>query len=287
MNWREFFKPTKWKIIIFLIFMSSLVLIYFILMKYRILYYLFFPLKFFILDEILHFLRTIFIFMVRFCMSLTLAFFIFATFSYFISCLIVIGWNKFFEFFGERSKSYKIIVSITFIIIFFIFVILFPLIGKISIEKRFISAELNKERVFSGGDLRLQKLTIKNNLILPVKYKLPGVAVCVYDVEGKVAPIEYWTAYKSEEGDYISHAYQDTQNAFFVISLGAREKKKIYVSDRIGMRTLEPAMFEHYKSEVDELLFFETENIGNVKKYCQAITEEDRNKAERIKLVND
>lgn len=268
--------------------MIFLILSLVILRFYKILYFFFFPLKFFILDEILHFLNNIFSivnrhsFFLGHYISLFLTLFTFAILGYIISCLVVVGWNKFF---GKRNKLYKNIVLAVFLILFFVFAILMPAVGKIDTEKNFPSVELNKERVFSGGDLKLQELTVKNNLILPVKYKLPDITVCAYDLEWKVKPMEYWTSYRDEDGNYISHSYQDTQNIFFIISLGIRKEKKIYLFNRIGMHDLDSAVFDNYKNEIDELLFFQTENVGNKKAFCQSITEEDIKKAERIKLV--
>ena len=297
MKVKEFFKPTKGKIILTLIFFIPIIILIFFIFKELYLDRVFL-LKFFILKKIFSFLVGIFgIFMMFFMavqgcagdvgditscgnavnqsISFVLASIIFIIFTYFVSCFIVAGWNKLFERFGKRAKLYKAIILIFFISLFLIFSVLLPLIGHITIEKSSLPTELNKEQIFS------QELTIKNNLILPVEYKLPYLTVCAYDTEKKVRPTLYGLDYKYEDGSYISHSWQSTSGSIYIIRLGAKEEKKTYI---YGETTLE-RYERYYANGLDELLLFENIGLSNDPQYCMNITEEDRNKVEKIRVV--
>jgi len=277
MRTKEFFKPTIGKIIISIILIIPSVIFTISVLFNRADIFPLFPLKFFILNLIIDLLKIFyFCLVIIFCggwnlscdvnSATILSFFILVLGSYFVSCLISIVWDSLFKHFKTKAKLYKIIILNVLLTLFFIFAILLPAIGQVTIKKSLLYAELSKEEAFSSSydsPLKIQELTIKNELFLPVKYALPPVSVCVYDLEKKVAPRVYFVSYKDKSP----------------ITLGIKEEKKIYILKGLGIRDMELEIFEKYKNEIDELLVFESAN-------CSKITEEDRNKAERIKLIN-
>jgi len=245
--------------------------------------------------------------------TIVLSMIIFVVFIYFVSCLIIFGWSKFFELSGKKAGLYKKIVMGILLVLFLVFAVLLPAVGEVSIEKRFVQTELSRVIAFSSPDedIRIQELTIKNNLILPVKYLLPPKSsLCVYDLEGKVVPAKYDTAYKDENNNFVGHDYQDSQqNVFFVITLKAREEKKIYVTRSVNLELDVSSdylndfdddsdittlyvdlgyydkyniLFKEYKMEIDEFLFFENKGLDMD---CSEVTMEDRDRVEKIKLI--
>jgi len=206
--------------------------------------------------------------------------------GYILSSLIVFVWDKLFSYFGRTGKLFKIIIPLAFLILLLILLILFPIVSYsfVHVEKT-AAAEIVREKLAGGGDLRLQELIIRNNFIYPIDYQLPSVTICIYDTEGNLNVRGYDIGYRYNDGGFVEDVDKFQRNVVFI---KPGKEIKIYLQrfgTGISNSWNDPAI-DVYKRESDELLLLE--NVGfNNKDYCSNIKEKDIDKAEKIKIVDN
>lgn len=217
---------------------------------------------------------------------------VFILISYALSCLIVLGWDKIFSYFGEKARIFKIIILIILLISILGLLILWPIVSYsfINVEK-VTSTAILKENISCGEKKVLQELTIKNNSIFPIDYELPDITTCVYDSEGNLAPKGYSIFYGYKSGDFVRDVDKYHRN---VVYIKPKEEIKIYLQrfgrglNGVSMEVCWEPSAEDLKllNEFDEILLISNVGFDNID-YCSKITEEDIVNAKKIRIAQE
>lgn len=234
----EFLKPDLKKIIVLLIIISPFV--------FALLHFLPLPEQFDLLNT--YFSGYIDIvkfpfFPMAFFLPVILVFYIEFLFWYVISCLVVLGWNKVFELFGEKKKQYEKFAVVSLITLFiFIPIILQAIIIIENKTRPNISIEINTRPNISIDEVtippfyRLQELKVHNYFVSRARYKLPDVTACINDIEGNLK-LGLFVHYMTEDGqtDDVIEVKPETELKVYLKIYGAGEvqPKELFIWNNI------------------------------------------------------
>lgn len=202
--------------------------------------------------------------------------------------------------------KFKIIFGIALpVIIIVILVILGSLDIGFSVKKKFID-KLSLQDIFTQdyqikNAIKIADITLENNYFLGKRYDLPGLGICLDDIEGNHPRIEAGSLlygegqYNYEKGGFIyqetdmyrSYPYYGSNRAEAKnIQIGANEKKNIRIflqpSYQFAYRNY-TELIQQYK-EYDSLLIFETDNNRNLYYACNDLDQETLDKAISIPI---
>jgi hypothetical protein len=186
---------------------------------------------------------------------------------------------------NKREKEDSLKKTFMIFMIFMIFIIILY-VRFISIEKGPLPTELNASEISEG--LLIQKITIKNNFILPAEYNFPKISICAFDSKNKVLPVRLLIYYKD------SRRWKPLEKKEFFVEYKRVEVEaeiRNYINKNFNS-TKHPSYMEFEKEVVefwmknyDELLVFE--NSPSVNTNCNYFSDEDIANAKRIKILRD
>jgi len=202
------------------------------------------------------------------------AFAIIIIISYFLSCLITSIWNKIFLYFGEKSKHYEQIIGIALLILFLAFATLPVVIGPsfLKIEK-VTNQEIGIDEPYLY-DVTMEETKVKSSFIFPVMYKLPRIAICLYDADSQTA-LHRSQTYEVENSKISGGDSKYPQSK--VVSINPFSEVKIRLTLSGGSQGFDE------KEKYDEVLIFYNVRETSIT-FCSDIKNKDLSGATRIRI---
>ncbi|MCK4892259.1 MAG: hypothetical protein KAS78_06345 [Candidatus Pacebacteria bacterium] len=192
---------------------------------------------------------------------------------YIFSCIIALIWNKL----SKRIRSYSKIVATILIFLYVFLIAILPVIESIFIVVNKNTPEnISINKIYEAHNLKLQEIIIQNNFALPIKYELPGITACLYDVKSNTA-LNYLITYKTDNDRFIQDMDKFRRA---IVTVPPHRKTRVYLQTFASVENYTDKEKEKY----DELLLVPTDRIS-IYGYCKNINSKDILNAKKIKII--